>query len=1061
MLTGFFSGRATTIVVFVVILVILAITIFFVRKKKKFEKYKNIKDARKKINKYKLRKNFTELHISLDLSTPSSKIIASHIDEYEIINLGEGVDILLNAQKSILFLSHIQVPDLLKLKSKLGITFSSLTYHYNLDSETTYVEGVLPDIHENIPVKEFSNVVFCFNSKGDKELVTSYNKIIGKNDTIKLDAGKKVEKLQAVEATINKVVIANELDMEAKYFSIQKLRKVALILDSIYAEPEEVFKETFVFLPINTNHEIHIKKLARKNILSFISPSKVLVSFISIALSLIFITNIFSQLNSDLETEYSKFKYNKNRPQQLNSIFLKSKNDIKNRLWMSWLYPDSIKYKKINFIYANTIAKSILLPSFRETKNVTQLTAYLLYLTYLANNDENDESIDILSNLSKLSKENLQYIMKYSSSETRRELISSADKYINEVINNHGITFNERFNEILSLTNFNINYLKISASQRIKNINELYSAYLSTCNISRLLKKVIANEKVSASSAEIFHMYQNFLNKASLGSCDSVLMNTITDGISIVLQHPSNKPVTSFNMAYHRIDTIMKHLEKNQNTIKSLKDKKIIGKINNGLIHYSINKIISNFYAKKKLPLFNPIKTDFFMLFRPGFYDKYVSISPQYSKQYILDNVLVLKSNVEALLKKLKQVYNIKPSLMIAEYKNSVNSYNKEYISSYIKVLKKLYKNKEIEGAILNNNSLELYLNSMSSEDSAFNSLINYYGENISFEEKNDQFADFSQIKEYFKSDSEYINSEKYENYKGVFEKLYNMLKEEGYQGTYKIINDGFKPLKEVYSQLKSIKDNKTYLYPLLKKHLDLVISTIGKIAVKEAIDSLEGTVDKKYEYIKGYMPFNFNSIKALSDNELTDRIGNKGDIYTKLVKYLKPVLKYNKIEGYWYNDGFNTPKELEFLKIFNKVYGMNHLLWNRKGLPIPLKIEVSPVINKRQNYMFSSIVLNSENFINSLNVGYSDPVVLNYKWNSAETVTFVIKLDNGETIERNYTGEWALLKAFKKANCTREICTWKIEYKGKEYTTSFKVRSRFLNMVMNLGKESLYAKSN
>lgn len=98
---------------------------------------------------------------------------------------------------------------------------------------------------------------------------------------------------------------------------------------------------------------------------------------------------------------------------------------------------------------------------------------------------------------------------------------------------------------------------------------------------------------------------------------------------------------------------------------------------------------------------------------------------------------------------------------------------------------------------------------------------------------------------------------------------------------------------------------------------------------------------------------------------------------------------------------------------------------------------------------LFFSIILDKQNYVNSLNIKYSDSIEVLYNWNSLESTTITIKFEDGSNEQISYQGKWSILKAIKDANCDQNnICTWIIKHKGKKYPLSFKIESKFLQVL-------------
>lgn len=174
---------------------------------------------------------------------------------------------------------------------------------------------------------------------------------------------------------------------------------------------------------------------------------------------------------------------------------------------------------------------------------------------------------------------------------------------------------------------------------------------------------------------------------------------------------------------------LVKSLEKNANDITD-EGKEQIGSMTVSLVHYVLNSVVNSTYNKDELPLTNPVSKKLYMEFTPNFYSKKILISPIYSKEYIKDNIEPINKKFDRLLNSLKSNFNIEPDFMIAIYKSSINNYSAKYINSYNRMIDRLNNDTEFSKNISNKNVLNLYLLAMSSKDSSFNSLIEFYSSN-------------------------------------------------------------------------------------------------------------------------------------------------------------------------------------------------------------------------------------------------------------------------------------------------------------------------------------------
>ncbi len=200
------------------------------------------------------------------------------------------------------------------------------------------------------------------------------------------------------------------------------------------------------------------------------------------------------------------------------------------------------------------------------------------------------------------------------------------------------------------------------------------------------------------------------------------------------------------------ITYLIKFLEKNTEGVYN-KNKEQSQSITISLINYVLNSIINSTYNNKELPLTNPVSKKLYMEFAPNFYSKRILISPIYSKKYIKDNIDPINNKFDRLIENLKNNYNIEPNFMIAIYKSSINNYNSKYIQAYTQMINELNSDPEFNKNITSKNSLNLYLLVMSSKDSSFNSLIDFYAANTNLinEEVDNKLNKITKSQQFYK----------------------------------------------------------------------------------------------------------------------------------------------------------------------------------------------------------------------------------------------------------------------------------------------------------------------
>lgn len=933
------------------------------------------------------------------------------------------------------------------------------------------------ETYKDLAKLRLKTLIVSFYSNSNAENIESFNKSIGKKSIFKLtkdeNANKKVDQIILYKILYSKDSVSN------KYFNVRTLNQIRKCLKVIYSEFSNIDKEIFFNFSINKPDNITAKTEA---IFFSTSPKGITINFISLLFSLIFIINIFQQI--DLKQKIS-LKNLKDLPNNsTDEILQEFKNKINDALLLEGIYPKNIKYHYIYEQYANNLLKNVILPKYSGTDDLLLVTSFLIFFEYMNNHytfPELDSMLKVISSLTNLSESQLEIVLKYTSSKVKIETMQLVLNIANRLYNNHLIIVGADSDGYLSTQGFNTEYLGISSIQRAKIINYIYTKYLYRCTIDNAIYTLKHNYIIPIEINKIFSLYEEQIGILSKKLCNSSYIKSLTKPVSLIFnQKETSKKFESFSDMLDHITYLIKFLEKNAEGVSN-ENKEQYQSITISLINYVLNNVINSTYNNKELPLTSPVSKKLYMEFNPNFYSKRILISPIYSKKYIKDNIDPINNKFNRLIENLKNNYNIEPDFMIAIYKSSINNYNSKYIQAYTQMISELNSDTEFNKNITSKNSLNLYLLAMSSKDSSFNSLIDFYAANTNlvineevdsksnkiinvqqFYKKTDNsivkqdskqqydVSLWSPIDNYFKESDDYLESNSYTEYKNIFKELDNLIREQGYTNTYKDIKQGFKPLQKVYSDLSAINDpNNNNLYILLKKHLDVAIDTIRAITIQDAITNLDNTVNLEYELINSQFPFNKNSDKVVSNQLITKDFDNNGYIYSNFVKYLEPLLTYNYETNKWESQDLTTPEQQDYLIKFNKVYALNKLLWDDKRNPKPIEFDLTPIANKDNDYNFFSIILDKENFVNSLNIEYSESTKILYNWNLTEPTTITIKFDDGSTDQISYQGKWSILKAIKDGDCSQDnICTWKIKHKGKIYSVSFKVESKILGIL-------------
>ena len=160
------------------------------------------------------------------------------------------------------------------------------------------------------------------------------------------DANKKVDQIILSKILHSKDNVSN------KYFNIRTLNQIRKFLKVIYPEFSNIDKETFLNFSINKPDNITAKTEA---IFFSTSPKGITINFISLLFSLIFIINIFQQV--DLKQKISLKNLKELPNNSTDEVLQEFKNKINDALLLESIYPKNIKYHYIYEQYASDLFK--------------------------------------------------------------------------------------------------------------------------------------------------------------------------------------------------------------------------------------------------------------------------------------------------------------------------------------------------------------------------------------------------------------------------------------------------------------------------------------------------------------------------------------------------------------------------------------------------------------------------------------------------------------------------------------------------------------------------------
>ncbi|WP_395167089.1 hypothetical protein [Francisella salimarina] len=1064
----------------IVVIILSVISIFLIRKWLKTSKTSSkkpianiIKRAKSIIRTNKIKNSLAELYIFYGDYSAAKDHIKKLKPNVQIIDNNELPLIAIDKTNTSLVFGTEDLSDLRKLRRKLNLQFYKLNFCFDISNPHFQEDNSISEVYKQLTKLRLKNFIISFYSSSEHS--QSYNNAIGKKSIVKLSSNEVLN--NKIDEAILSKILSHKDSIGDKYNNTIILNQIRKSLKNISPQLKSIDKEIFLNFGLNIPDNI----IARRDTIFFSSsPRGIIISLISLLFSFIFIINIFQEIG--LKEKASIKNLDPSSETNSHQVLKEARKKIDDTILLDILYPKSVKYHFIYEQYANTLLKSVILPKYNDSYDLSLVTSFLIFFEYLDNKDINqktDAMLKIISSFTNLSEKQLEIVIKYTNQNLKTETIKAVTNRANKLYTNQLLVIGEDSESYLSTQGFNAEYLGISNTKRAKIINDIYIKYLYRCTIDNSILDLKNNYIIPIEVNNIFSTYQEQFDTSSKKLCNSSYINSITKSVSLIFNQEENeRKFESFSDMLDHIYYLVKSLEKNANDVTD-EGKEQTGSITTSLVNYVLNSVVNSTYNKDELPLVNPVSKKLYMEFAPNLYSKKILISPIYSKEYIKDNIEPINKKFNRLLNNLKDNFNIEPDFMIAIYKSSINNYNSRYIESYNRMIDKLNSDSDFSKNISNKNALNLYLLAMSSKDSSFNNLIEFYNTNTDLvsdesrvnptkkinklqqfygkitklgkqDNKDQDISLWTPIDSHFHENDNYLKSKNYVEYREIFKKLNNLIREHGYSDTYKEIKQGYKPLQKVYSELSEINNpNNNNLYKLLKKHLDIAIETIKTIAIKDAITKLDNTINIEYEFITDQFPFNKNSNTFATNEAITKDFDSNGYIYSTFIEQLSPLLSYNKTNDKWYSNDFSTSEQVDYLNKFNKVYLLNKLLWDDKRNPQAIKFEITPIPNEDNDYTFFSIILDKQNYVNSLNIAYSNSMEISYNWNSLESTTITIKFEDGSTDQISYHGKWSILKAIKDANCDQNnICTWEVKHNGKTYPVSFKVESKFLQVL-------------
>jgi hypothetical protein len=327
-------------------------------------------------------------------------------------------------------------------------------------------------------------------------------------------------------------------------------------------------------------------------------------------------------------------------------------NIIDGSLWLSSIYPKSIKY---NFLYtqkAKLISNNVLIPKMSEIKSNFVMTAFLIYLTklYDEHNDKNtDEIIKILTKVTSFTSDQLITVLDYSDDTTRNTIIQRAGTIANKfyyMYSSNNINYN-----LPSSSKYELKYFGSSDEARAEEVYKNIEESFYRCTTNDLLSNLSVDSYIPESFYKIFGSYNNQNSDNDNDSkCNSLSTQIVTTDLRMINEVTSELDATSFIEFISRLEVAVNGIENTDNSLdidsEAYENLQFFIPV---IVKYTVNRMTNHVFQKNSIPLINTLNNNFLLRFKLGFSDKYIQISPAYSQINLQENINPLKNKFNSL----------------------------------------------------------------------------------------------------------------------------------------------------------------------------------------------------------------------------------------------------------------------------------------------------------------------------------------------------------------------------------------------------------------------------
>lgn len=774
------------------------------------------------------------------------------------------------------------------------------------------------------------------------------------------------------------------------------------------------------------------------------------LSIIAIIFSLIMF-GIFLSNQKKLEQQRTNLKINwqANSIKQLEQIYYKKVNNYHTRLVFDFLYPKLKLYPKLNKQFIVEL-KSRFLNSDKYAGDSIQKRLFL-YLTFLAFNNQSIKTY-IDRNL-----DNWAYALGISNDTLKIILNTEITKLIKP------INFkNNQINELItSLKNRNLNQLQwiknfVSDNQQnltLKTLNQLLVDYRYQNIINQLLVQLFNSKIVDLD--DISNVNQTIFTK--INENYSVEYSTVLDDIEKIINKIDLKKPDDFLEFIDVLESSNKIINSYFKSSNLPVDSRnfIIKLVQQALINTMFEKIYIHNY--RLIPL---LDDDFYktLISHADFNRREITTPSAYTKATITEQLLP-KLKIYSQLIKTYKTLGIKTSTLEQLKTNIITGYINEYIKEYKLLFLAIWPNK------VTDEQLAPFLIDISSDQSPFLNTLDYIQTNTTFDFKHSLLKQFMKISDEFNSLNSLLKSKEFSSYQNSLKNIAKLLEDKSlanYSQLYKALNNKQIDNLKLSPEITGVKyiEEQTALNPIFKSHLLSPINIIKKYLLVKITEMVQDNwireVSPQLDKLNQSFPFNNNSNYILSNQQLSDLIGNNGTLYLNMRDLLLPFIESNSRLKTRLPKNILTIIKPLFLQ-FNTIKLLQNALWDKNNKPKAIQLEIKALpFNKASSKMAISFININQAQVQGLNTKENATIILNYQWNLKPTVTIGWFSTDDQLYQNSFDGHWSLIKALNAAKANKNIYSWNIKDDQQyQHQISFDISNNFLNILKQMEDEN------